>query len=85
MATIKTELGYIHGAENLVDWVNKNAQEHLIKNQADLHYWLRLAKQKEKEKKRCLTITPNEARDGKSHMLPFCVLRGEITFHGVYH
>lgn len=85
MATIKTDLGYIHGVENLVDWVNKNAQEYHIKNCTDLNYWFSLAKQKKKEGKRCLTITPDKARDGKSHMLPFCLLRGEVTFHGVYH
>ena len=26
-----------------------------------------------------------ESKDGKNHMLPFCILRGDITFHNIYH
>ena len=85
MASVKTDLGYIHGTENLVVWVNKNADTHQIKNQADLYYWVKLAKQKKKEGSRCLTLNASESKDGKSHMLPFCILRGDITFHGAYH
>ena len=85
MASVKTDLGYIHGTENLVDWVNKNADTHQIKNQADLYYWVKLAKQKKKEGIRCLTLNASESKEGKSHMLPFCILRGDITFHGAYH
>lgn len=65
MASVKTDLGYIHGTENLVDWVNKNADTHQIKNQADLYYWVKLAKQKKKEGSRCLTLTASESKDGK--------------------
>lgn len=85
MASVKTDLGYIHGTENLVDWVNKNADTHQIKNQADLYYWVKLAKQKKKEGSRCLTLTASESKDGKKHMLPLCIIRGDITFHNIYH
>ena len=34
---------------------------------------------------RCLTLTASESKDGKNHMLPFCILRGDITFHNIYH
>ena len=85
MASVKTDLGYIHGTENLVDWVNKNADAHQIKNQADLYYWVKLAKQKKKEGSRCLTLTASESKDGKNHMLPCCIRRGDITFHNIYH
>ena len=77
MASVKTDLGYIHGTENLVDWVNKNADTHQIKNQADLYYWVKLAKQKKKEGSRCLTLTASESKDAKKHILPFCILRGD--------
>ena len=85
MASVKTDLGYIHGTENLIQWVNENSKAYHIKNHGDLYYWAKLAKQKKKEGSRCLTLTASESKDGKNHMLPFCILRGDITFHGVYH
>lgn len=85
MASVKTDLGYIHGTENLVDWVNKNANAHQIKNHSDLHYWLRLARQKRSEGSRCLYLGQAESKDGKSHMLPFYINRDGVTFHGIYH
>ena len=49
MASVKTDLGYIHGAENLIQWVNENSNTYHIKNHGDLYYWVKLAKQKKKE------------------------------------
>lgn len=85
MASVKTDLGYIHGTENLIQWVNENSKAYHIKNHGDLYYWVKLAKQKKKEGSRCLTLTASESKDGKNHMPPFCILRGDVTFHGVYH
>ena len=53
MASIKTDLGYIHGTENLIQWVNENSNTYRIKNHGDLYYWVKLAKQKKKEGSRC--------------------------------
>ena len=43
MASVKTDLGYIHGAENLIQWVNENSNTYHIKNHGDLYYWVKLA------------------------------------------
>ena len=48
MASVKTDLGYIHGTENLIQWVNENSNTYQIKNHGDLYYWVKLAKQKKR-------------------------------------
>ena len=87
MASIKTDLGYIHGTENLIQWVNENSNTYRIKNHGDLYYWVKLAKQKKKEGSRCLTLNASESKDGKQEgdvlwTLHNLCLRNEVFRHG---